>query len=268
MRNTNTYQPRQASACRIKQLVALCSLSVVLSSAHVLSAQAADILPPSLGNVPLGLRAINRHAPLDRNSLVGYLGSPTAVLVDAIEKDGKMALAGMGVLQRPPFAGAALIPLGKNQYMPQWAQSIVFPATTDQVEWVYNRGTYAMGFEVTRSGIVDGIVVSGFKGGHTQLLMQDNYQPVDLGESLSALSKDWGRADVTNTYPEHAAKNSAASPKEAPKTLVMTYKIEDQESYWVTMTIRHNAIVRISLIYGPERERTDAFPKPRPFVIN
>jgi hypothetical protein len=114
-----------------------------------------------MAGIGLGTLAVNkdRYNRIDRYSLFAMHGNPTAIVVPRrlhpLEppeanttggtEDAPMTLT---VQQQPPeysprFANS------QNGGVPSWASACIVDLDENHVQWLYNRGTYAMGLSLT-----------------------------------------------------------------------------------------------------------------------
>lgn len=267
-----------------------------------------------LGGIGLGSKAIDkdRYNRIDRYGLFAMHGNPTAVVVPVVQTGGAAAggAAGGGaaggapgaggaapltggaaaaaatapvnltVNQTPPF-GAELFPGSQNGELPDWASAVTVQLDNNHVEWLYNRGTYAMGFVVDRLGYVDAIVMAGVESpiGKTQL--EDPVHTVKLGDDLRKVMSRYGYPDSVETYIVNisagvgiqtgapgadagaaaggaaagagaAAGGAAASQTLAGNGAFRTFELRYEQSYNVVFTIRYNRVVRIYIFGDPD----------------
>lgn len=198
---------------------------------------AAPLAPPrwvryplefQLCGISLGTRAVDkdRFNRIDRYGLFSMHGNPTAVIVPVFVTGGgggggeggsggggggtagaagggaasSLVLAGLTVQQRPPLAGADLFPQSQNGYLAHWASAVAVRLDNNHVEWLYNRGTYAMGFVVDRLGYVDAVVVAGIESPIARTQLEDPVHTVKLGDDLRKVLYRYGYPDTIETY--------------------------------------------------------------------
>ena len=118
-----------------------------------------------LAGMSIGSRVLNkdRYNRIDRYCLMAVHGSPTAIVVP-----------GAGAVSQQPPEIATLFP---GSELPGWAQAINVSLDNNHVEWLYNRGTYAMGFVADRFGFIDAIIVAGVYSPIANTQMEDRCTP-------------------------------------------------------------------------------------------
>lgn len=181
-----------------------------------------------LAGVGLGTLAVNkdRFNRIDRYGLFAMHGNPTAVVapirVPVVESEGGAGGGGRGgaggggqgagevagtgdaprtltIGQQPPEYSPRF-GLSQNGTVPAWANACIVDLDENHVQWLYNRGTYAMGFVVDRLGYVDGIVVAGTQSNIANTQLEDPEHTVRLGDDLRKVLFRYGYPDSFSSY--------------------------------------------------------------------
>ncbi len=176
-----------------------------------------------LAGVGLGTLAVNkdRFNRIDRYGLFAMHGNPTAIVVPvrrdqtdeatggnrgSSSTDTNNEVGGTGdaprtitIAQQPPeysprFANS------QNGAVPAWANACIVDLDENHVQWLYNRGTYAMGFVVDRLGYVDGIVVAGTQSNIANTQLEDPEHTIRLGDDLRKVLFRYGYPDSFSRY--------------------------------------------------------------------
>ena len=178
-----------------------------------------------LAGVGLGTLAVNkdRFNRIDRYGLFAMHGNPTAIVapirIPVVENEGGASggRGGGGQATDSDVAGTADAPrtltigqqppeysprfgLSQNGAVPAWANACIVDLDENHVEWLYNRGTYAMGFVVDRLGYVDGIVVAGTQSNIANTQLEDPEHTVRLGDDLRKVLFRYGYPDSFSSY--------------------------------------------------------------------
>ena len=98
-------------------------------------------------------------------------------------------------LQQTPPELAGLFPGSDQGGTPSWALAITVQLDNNHVEWLYNRGTYAMGFVVDRLGFVDAVIVAGIRSDIARTQLEDPVHTVKLGDDLRKVLFRYGYPD-------------------------------------------------------------------------
>lgn len=263
-----------------------------------------------LGGIGLGSKAIDKDKfnRIDRYGLFAMHGNPTAVVVPVLQAatggggggaaggaaaGGAAGAGGAGggqltggaaaaaatapvnltVNQQPPF-GAELFPASQNGELPDWASAVTVQLDNNHVEWLYNRGTYAMGFVVDRLGYVDAIVMAGVESPIARTQLEDPVHTVKLGDDLRKVMSRYGYPDSVETYIVNltagvgvgtdtgagaggaaagaAAGGGAAGTTQTGNGAFRTFELRYEQSYNVVFTIRYNRVVRIYIFGDPD----------------
>lgn len=118
--------------------------------------------------------------------------------VGAAPGGGGAAAGGGGsniTLQQTPPELAGLFPGADQGGTPSWALAITVQLDNNHVEWLYNRGTYAMGFVVDRLGFVDAVIVAGIRSDIARTQLEDPVHTVKLGDDLRKVLFRYGYPD-------------------------------------------------------------------------
>jgi hypothetical protein len=268
-----------------------------------------------LCGIGLGTRAVDkdRFNRIDRYGLFAMHGNPTAVVVPIVGAAGgggaaagggadataapaggtdgaaatttTVTTANLTVQQQPPMA-ASLFPASQNGELPDWASAVSVALDNNHVQWLYNRGTYAMGFVVDRLGYVDAIVVAGIESPIARTQLEDPVHTVKLGDDLRKVLFRYGYPDTVETYGVTAAASTtvaapaaaavdpaaalgaaaggaaagagpdaaagAAATGGATNGAFQTFELRYEQSYNVVFTIRYNRVVRIYIFGDPD----------------
>jgi hypothetical protein len=267
-----------------------------------------------LAGIGLGTRAVDkdRYNRIDRYGLFALHGNPTAVVrsigggVATTGAEGGAPGAAPGgapgaeggattttvttgtnvTLQQTPPETAALFPqLQQGGGIPGWALAITVKLDNNHVEWLYNRGTYSMGFVVDRLGFVDAIIVAGITSDIAETQLEDPVHTVRLGDDLRKVLFRYGypddlvplaadpaaTANDTTGAPGGAAAGAApaggegapgaagaeagaaaAAPAAGANGAFRTFDLRYEQSYNVVFTIRNNRVVRIYIFGDPD----------------
>lgn len=100
-------------------------------------------------------------------------------------------------LQQTPPEAAALFPNSQQGGLPDWALAITVQLNQNQVEWLYKRDTYAMGFVVDRLGYCEAIIVAGIQSPIARTQLEDPIHTVKLGDDLRKVLFRYGYPDAT-----------------------------------------------------------------------
>ena len=96
--------------------------------------------------------------------------------------------------QQPPDA-TALFPQSPIGGLPDWALAVTVQLNDNQVEWLYKRDTYAMGFVVDRLGFCEAIIVAGIQSRIANTQQEDPVHTVKLGDDLRKVMNRYGYPD-------------------------------------------------------------------------
>lgn len=106
------------------------------------------------------------------------------------------AATNLTLSQRPPEA-ATLFPGSQLGGLPDWALAITVQLNKNQVEWLYKRDTYAMGFVIDRLGFCEAIIVAGIQSPIARTQQEDLVHTVKLGDDLRKVLFRYGYPDDT-----------------------------------------------------------------------
>ncbi|HEX8552310.1 MAG TPA: hypothetical protein VF681_12240 [Abditibacteriaceae bacterium] len=176
-------------------------------------------------------------------------------------------------IQQTPPLGAQLFPGLQNGELPDWAAAVTVDLDNNHVQWIYNRGTYAMGFVVDRLGYVDAIVMAGVESPIVRTQLEDPVHTVKLGDDLRKVLFRYGYPDNVATYQVHmeaGAGTTAMLPPggagggggaggagAGPNGILVngafrTMELRYEQSYNIVFTIRNNRVVRIYIFGDPD----------------
>ncbi len=258
-----------------------------------------------LAGVGLGTLAVNkdRFNRIDRYGLFAMHGNPTAI-VTPLRVPEATAGAGAGgagaggsgapgaasgtvggtadapgtltVQQQPPEFSPRFAQT-QNGSVPAWANACIVDLDPNHVEWLYNRGTYAMGFVVDRLGYVDGIVVAGIQSDIANTQLEDPEHTIKLGDDLRKVLFRYGYPDSFTTYLVTISGGQASAGGAAPaggaggapgaapgaagagaagsgttNNLNRIFEVRYEQSYNVVFTISYNRVVRIYIFGDPD----------------
>jgi len=193
-------------------------------------------LESQLCGISLGSKVLDKdkYNRIDRYGLFAMHGNPTAIVISG----------GTTVTQTPPEA-ATIFPTAQNAELPSWAAAITVSVDANHVEWLYNRGTYAMGFVVDRFGLVDAIVCAGLESSNARTQFEDPIHTVKLGDDLRKVLFRYGYPDTMETYGVAVAANGQNSAYQ-------TFEVRYEQSYNVVFSLRQNRVVRIYIFGDPD----------------
>jgi hypothetical protein len=187
--------------------------------------------------------------------------------------------------QTPPEAASLFPQVERGGGLPGWALAVTVKLDNNHVQWLYNRGTYSMGFVVDRLGFVDAIIVAGIESDITRTQLEDPVHTVKLGDDLRKVLFRYGypddvvplasdptaTANDTTGAPGAAAAGAAgaaAGPAggegggeagggitaDAAGTngAFRTFDLRYEQSYNVVFTIRNNRVVRVYIFGDPD----------------
>lgn len=246
-----------------------------------------------LAGVGLGTLAVNkdRFNRIDRYGLFAMHGNPTAIVTPVRtavsvgtgvggapgQTAASAAVSTLSVQQQPPeysprFANS------QNGSVPAWANACLVDLDDNHVEWLYNRGTYAMGFVVDRLGYVDAIVVAGTQSDIANTQLEDPQHTIKLGDDLRKVLFRYGYPDSFTTDlvsiggaaaptaggAEPGAggglpgagggpgAGAAASGGGVTNVANRIFEVRYEQSYNVVFTISYNRVVRIYIFGDPD----------------
>ncbi len=271
-----------------------------------------------LAGVALGTLAVNKDGfnRIDRYGLFAMHGNPTAIVVP-LRKEvtaggaldaGAKSSGGQGgasgttggttggnadapktltVQQQPPEYSPRFA-LTANGSVPAWANACIVDLDDNHVEWLYNRGTYAMGFVVDRLGYVDAIVVAGIQSDIANTQLEDPEHTIRLGDDLRKVLFRYGYPDSFSTYlvtvtggqasaaggaggntggaptggvPERGggagsgaggAAGSGGAGSGATNNINRIFEVRYEQSYNIVFTVSYNRVVRIYIFGDPD----------------
>ncbi|MBW3635927.1 MAG: hypothetical protein KY445_05595 [Armatimonadetes bacterium] len=262
-----------------------------------------------LAGIGLGTRAVDkdRFNRIDRYGLFALHGNPTAVVRsiggtsvvtggeggapptgEGVPGGAAAAPAGgvnLTMPQTPPEAASLFPQVERGGGLPGWALAVTVKLDNNHVQWLYNRGTYSMGFVVDRLGFVDAIIVAGIESDITRTQLEDPVHTVKLGDDLRKVLFRYGypddivplasdpaaTANDTTGAPGAAAAGAAgaaagpaggegAAGAEGGITAdaagtngaFRTFDLRYEQSYNVVFTIRNNRVVRVYIFGDPD----------------
>lgn len=250
-----------------------------------------------LAGVGLGTLAVNkdRFNRIDRYGLFAMHGNPTAIVVpvrQAPEATGGSGVPGGGgvpgsssggsgggsggeiagtadvapttlsVQQQPPEFSPRF-PDTQNGSVPAWANAALVDLDENHVLWLYNRGTYAMGFAVDRLGYVDAIVVAGIESDVANTQLEDPEHTIRLGDDLRKVMFRYGYPDSFNTYLVSTGAGGGGGGGGAlgggggagggtTNNINRVFEVRYEQSYNVVFTVSYNRVVRIYIFGDPD----------------
>jgi hypothetical protein len=270
-----------------------------------------------LGGVSLGTLAVNkdRFNRIDRYGLFAMHGNPTAIVVPVRQAAVTGGPGGMGMGGPPPgmggppgggggggqTAGTSDVMPGtlsvqqqppefsprfadsQNGSVPAWANAALVDLDENHVLWLYNRGTYAMGFAVDRLGYVDAIVVAGTQSGIANTQLEDPEHTIRLGDDLRKVMFRYGYPDSFNTYtvstgggagggapgggapggmggppggmggpPGGGAPGGGGAGGGGTNNINRVFELRYEQSYNVVFTVSYNRVVRMYIFGDPD----------------
>ncbi|BCM92810.1 hypothetical protein IAD21_04693 [Abditibacteriota bacterium] len=108
---------------------------------------------------------------------------------------GGDATFGNLTLPQQPVEATALFPPSPLGGLPDWALAVTVQLNDNQVEWLYKRDTYAMGFVIDRLGFCEAIIVAGIQSPIARTQQQDPVHTVKLGDDLRKVMNRYGYPD-------------------------------------------------------------------------
>ncbi len=184
-----------------------------------------------LCGIGLGTKAVDkdRFNRIDRYGLFAIHGNPTAVVVPVVSAAtgggagaGGAAPAGGGgapgggapgggadagattttitstnltLPQKPPEAAVLFPGSTPNGGLPDWALAVTVQLSPNQVEWLYKRETYAMGFVVDKFGFCEAVIVAGITSPIARTQQEDPIHTVKLGDDFRKVMNRYGYPD-------------------------------------------------------------------------
>jgi len=199
-----------------------------------------------LCGIGLGTKAVDkdRFNRIDRYGLFALHGNPTAVVVPLVAATtgtgtgaGAGGAAGGGAaqgggaatgdaagggasapvattttnltLQQTPPSVATLFPSSQLGGLPDWALAITVDLKPGEVEWLYKRDTFAMGFVVDKFGYCEAIIAAGITSPIARTQQEDPIHTVKLGDDFRKVVDRYGYADdIVPLGPDIASANS------------------------------------------------------------
>lgn len=260
-----------------------------------------------LAGVGLGTLAVNkdRYNRIDRYGLFAMHGNPTAVVapirVPVVESEGGAGGGGRGgaggggqgagdvagtadapktltIGQQPPEYSPRF-GLSQNGTVPAWANACIVDLDENHVEWLYNRGTYAMGFVVDRLGYVDGIVVAGTQSNIANTQLEDPEHTVRLGDDLRKVLFRYGYPDSFSSYlvtlsgqvsaPAAGGGNATGqggrggaggggggaqgtTGTSGTNNVHRIFEVRYEQSYNIVFTVAYNRVIRMYIFGDPD----------------
>jgi len=127
-------------------------------------------------------------------------GAPTGAPGDL--QNGGAGGAGVAVvtttnltLQQTPPGVATLFPSSQLGGLPDWALAITVDLKPGEVEWLYKRDTFAMGFVVDKFGYCEAIIAAGITSPIARTQQEDPIHTVKLGDDFRKVLFRYGYPD-------------------------------------------------------------------------
>jgi len=195
-----------------------------------------------LCGIGIGTKAVDKDEfnRIDRYGLFAIHGNPTAVVTaDNVTVD-----------QQPPEV-AGLFPNDPGGGLPDWAAAVTVPLEGGDVEWLYRRDKYAMGFVVDNLGYVNAIVVAGIASPIARTQLEDPLHTIRLGEDdLRKVLFRYGYPDEITTSQVNAS--ASAGGDGAVNNPYRLFEFRYDQSYNIVFTIRNNRVVRMYILGDPD----------------
>jgi len=112
-------------------------------------------------------------------------------------------------LQQTPPIVSTLFPSSQLGGLPDWALAITVDLKPGEVEWLYKRDTFAMGFVVDKFGYCEAIIAAGYRSPIARTQQEDPIHTVKLGDDFRKVLFRYGYPDdEVPLGPDVAAANS------------------------------------------------------------
>jgi len=112
-------------------------------------------------------------------------------------------------LQQTPPGVATLFPSSQLGGLPDWALAITVELKPGEVEWLYKRDTFAMGFVVDKFGYCEAIIAAGITSPIARTQQEDPIHTVKLGDDFRKVLFRYGYPDDLQPLgPDVASANS------------------------------------------------------------
>jgi len=98
-------------------------------------------------------------------------------------------------LQQTPPGVATLFPSNQLGGLPDWALAITVEIKPGEVEWLYKRDTFAMGFVVDKFGYCEAIIAAGITSPIARTQQEDPIHTVKLGDDFRKVLFRYGYPD-------------------------------------------------------------------------
>ena len=192
----------------------------------------------------------------------------------------------MTLNQQPPGVAALFPQSSQFGGLPDWALAVTVDLKAGEVEWLYKRETYAMGFVVDRLGFCEAIIVAGIQSPIARTQQEDPIHTVKLGDDFRKVQFRYGYPDdvvplgpdpvasansVTGTpgggaggagaggggaaaggAPGGGAAGGAGATTQVINGAFRTYDLRYDQTYNTVFTIRNNRVVRIYIFGDPD----------------
>ncbi len=124
-------------------------------------------------------------------------------------------------LRQTPPGVTALFPQSQLGGLPDWALAVTVDLKPGEVEWLYKRDTFAMGFVVDKLGYCEAIIAAGPQSPIARTQQEDPLHTVKLGDDFRKVLFRYGYPDDTvplGPDPVAAANSQTGTPGGAGAT--------------------------------------------------